>query len=151
MERTAELGEIVCKEKPTLEFQRYPHIGELILEHLDDTELILCRSVTKACKETAEELLVKRWKDHVIDACDDHQNSQIIIVKLLLERGGQVIDWNETSFRDTALTVACRSGSKAVVKLLLDYSDRNNIELATKWMYEYENGEIELLSYLYIN
>ena len=57
--------EIACNESPTLDFQRFPHIGENIFEHLSDSELIMCRSVSK---KLAEELLIMRWKDSVTDA-----------------------------------------------------------------------------------
>ena len=100
-----------------------PHVGEQIFESLDTPELINCLEVSETWRELAENVLIKRWKGKVIEAC---KNGETKIVQLLLEcctfedSGLNIKD--ETKM--TAFMVACENGHKDVVKLLLDHSER---------------------------
>ena len=52
------------RNKSKLELETIPHVGENIFENLDTQVLLRCRLVSKAWKEIAEEVLVKRWKEN---------------------------------------------------------------------------------------
>ena len=65
-----------------LELQSIPHVNEQIFAHLDTPVLLKFRSVSKAWKKIAEEVLVKRWKDHPFLALE---NNEVGAIKLLLE------------------------------------------------------------------
>ena len=60
-----------------------PHIGELIFESIDTRELLNCMEVSETWKELAENVLIKRWKGKMLEAC---QNGETKVVQLLLER-----------------------------------------------------------------
>ena len=92
-----------------------PHIGELIFESIDTSELIKCLEVSQTWKELAENVLIKRWKGKMFEAC---KNGQTKVVQLLLEcynaeeSGLNIKDNNGIN----ALMVACKNGHKDVVK-----------------------------------
>ena len=101
-----------------------PHVGELIFESIDTPGLIKCLEVSETWKVLAENVLIKRWKGKMLDAC---KSGETKIVQLLLEHcnpeesGLNVEDeggW-------TAFMWACGLGNKDVVQLLLDHSDPN--------------------------
>ena len=48
---------------PTLELQRFPHVGRLIFEYVGTPDLLQIRKVSETWKEIAEIVLVKRWRD----------------------------------------------------------------------------------------
>ena len=100
-----------------------PHVGELIFESIDTPGLIKCLEVSQTWKVLAENVLIKRWKGKMFEAC---KSGETKVVQLLLERcnseesGLNIRDENES----TALMWACWNGHKDVVKLLLDHSER---------------------------
>ena len=100
-----------------------PHVGEQIFETLDTPQLVKCLEVSQTWKELAENVLIKRWKGKMFEAC---KNGQTKIVQLLLERcnseesGLNVKD----RFGRTTLMIACENGHKDV-QSLLDHSEMN--------------------------
>ena len=60
-----------------------PHVGELIFESMDTAELLKCILVSETWKVLAENVLIKRWKGKMYEAC---QNGETKVVQLLLER-----------------------------------------------------------------
>ena len=60
-----------------------PHVGELIFESFGTTELIQCALVSETWKVLTENVLVKRWKGRMFEAC---KNGETKVVELLLER-----------------------------------------------------------------
>ena len=99
-----------------------PHIGELIFESIDTPGLIQCLSVSETWKVLAENVLVKRWKGKMFEAC---QNGETKVVKLLLERCNSEESGLNTKDTNgwTAFMLACREGQKDVVQLLLNHSE----------------------------
>ena len=58
-----------------------PHVGEQIFSSLDTDELIQCLEVSQPWKALAENVLLKRWKGRIIEACKE---GKTVIVKILL-------------------------------------------------------------------
>ena len=101
-----------------------PHVGEQIFENIDTDDLIKWFMVSETWRILAGNVLLKRWKNKMIEACQ-HGKSQI--VKLLLERTDTQLDTRD-NHGWTAFMVACYNGHKDIVKMLLNCSDKN-IEL----------------------
>ena len=100
-----------------------PHIGELIFESIDTDGLFQCLSVSETWKVLAENVLMKRWKSRMFEACIRGVTQ---IVKLLLERGNCEFELNAMDNNGmTAFIGACRYGHKDIVQLLLDDSSTN--------------------------
>ena len=57
-----------------------PHIGEQVLENIDTDELIKCLKVSETWKILAENVLFKRWKGHIFEACE---GGKVEIVKII--------------------------------------------------------------------
>ena len=104
-----------------------PHVSEKILENVDTDDLIQWLKVSKTWKILAENVLVKRWKGKLIEAC---RHGKFEVVKLLVERTNTKLNVRDNDGR-TALHWACRKGHKDVVQLLMNCQD-NNIELNTR-------------------
>ena len=106
-----------------------PHVGELIFESINTPELLQCTLVSETWKVLAENVLIKRWKGKMFEAC---KNGETKVVQLLLERCSS--EESGLNIKDqrgqTPLMAACFFGHKDVVKLLLDHSKR--IELNSK-------------------
>ena len=60
-----------------------PHVGELIFESIDTPELFQCALVSDTWKVLAENVLIKRWKGKMLEAC---KSGETKLVQLLLER-----------------------------------------------------------------
>ena len=60
-----------------------PHVGELIFESIDTPGLFQCALVSATWKDLAENVLIKRWKGKMFEAC---KNGETKVVQLLLER-----------------------------------------------------------------
>ena len=107
-----------------------PHVGELILESIDTPGLFHCTLVSETLKVLAENVLIKRWKGKMFQAC---QNGETKVVELLLERCNP--EESELNIKDedgwTAFFWACNKGHKDVVKLLLDSSERIELNART--------------------
>ena len=100
-----------------------PHLGEHILKELDTPELIRCLLVSETWKVLAENVLFKRWKGRLFEACEDGETE---IVQLLLDRSNTTIDLHARSGNGmTAIMLACSEGYDDIVKLFLDHSDKN--------------------------
>ena len=61
-----------------------PHVGEQIFESLDTPELFNCLEVSETWRELAENVLAKRLKGKMFEAC---KNGETKVVQLLLEHG----------------------------------------------------------------
>ena len=101
-----------------------PHIGEQIFESIETEGLIEFLKVSETWKNLAENVLIKRWKGKIYEACDRGKTK---VVQLLLEHcdadeSGLNIKYNHGF---TALIVACHNGRKDVVQLLLNNSESN--------------------------
>ena len=102
-----------------------PHVGELIFESIDTPGLINCLEVSETWKVLAENVLIKRWKGKMFQACN---RGYVEVVKLLLKHSDN-IDLNARNNRgQTAFIGACKYGKIQVVKFLLTDP---NIELNT--------------------
>ena len=101
-----------------------PHAGELIFESIDTPGLIQCALVSETWKVLAENVLAKRWKGRMLEACEDGETK---VVQLLLERF--TFEENGLNIEDelgyTPFLAGCFHGHKDVVQLLLDKSGRN--------------------------
>ena len=60
-----------------------PHVGEQIFESIDTPGLFQCALVSETWKVLAENVLIKRWKGKMLEAC---KNGETKVVELLLER-----------------------------------------------------------------
>ena len=47
-----------------------PHVGELIFENFNTAELIDCLVVSQTWKVLAENVLFKRWRGKIFEACE---------------------------------------------------------------------------------
>ena len=95
---------------------RIPHVGELIFESVNTSGLIKCLEVSQTWKVLAENVLIKRWKGKMFQACN---RGHIEIVKLLLKHSDN-IDLNaKNNHGQTAFIGGCRYGRGKVVQFLL--------------------------------
>ena len=60
-----------------------PHVAEQIFDNIETQGLIECLKVSETWKVLAENVLIKRWKGKMFEAC---QNGETKVVQLLLER-----------------------------------------------------------------
>ena len=101
-----------------------PHVAEQIFESIDTPGLIKCLEVSETWKVLAENVLIKRWKGKMFEAC---QNGETKVVQLLLECCNS--EESGLNTRDelgrTPFIWACENGHKEVVQLLLDTSEMN--------------------------
>ena len=106
-----------------------PHVGELIFERIDTPGMFQCALVSETWKVLAENVLIKRWKGKILEAC---KNGETKVVQLLMkhfnseESGLNIKDEEGRS----AFMWGCYFGHKDIVILLLDLSD--SIELNAK-------------------
>ena len=103
-----------------------PHVGEKIFRGIDTPGLIKCLEVSQTWKELAGNVLVKRWKGKMFEACRDGETK---VVQLLLEHYNSEESGNNIRGKcgKTALMAACINGHRDVVQLLLDYSERTEL------------------------
>ena len=103
---------------------RLPHVGEQIFENIKTDDLIQFLEVSTTWKVLAENVLLKRWKGKMLEACTSRRTE---IVKLLLERYNSEDSGLNTRNEagNTAFMSACIYGPKDIVQLLLD----QNLEL----------------------
>ena len=59
-----------------------PHVAELVFENIDTPGLINCLEVSQTWKILAENVLIKRWKGKILEAC---KSGETKVVQLLLE------------------------------------------------------------------
>ena len=109
-----------------------PHIGEQIFESIDTPGLINCLEVSETWRELAENVLIKRWKDKMLEAC---QNGETKVVQLLLQRFNDEENGlnNKDNYGRTPFMWACYNGHKDVVKLLLDHSEGIDLNARDRW------------------
>ena len=95
---------------------RMPHIGELMFESLDTNDLVQYLEVSQTWKVLAENVLLKRWKGKMFEACKTGKSE---IVKLLLENYS--CEENGLNAKNilgrTPFMVACLNGHTDVVKV----------------------------------
>ena len=93
-----------------------PHVGEHIFESIETDELFQFMSVSETWKVLAENVLIKRLKGWIFEAC---QNGETKVVRLLLEHSDQSIDFNARDEEGmTAFLLAAENGHNDIVKLL---------------------------------
>ena len=87
-----------------------------------------CLLVSETWKELAENVLLKRWKGKMFEACE---NGKTKVVQLLLERCNSEESGLNTKRKDgviqdgvTTFMISCIKGHKDIVQLLLGYSNR---------------------------
>ena len=105
-----------------------PHVGELIFESNDTPGLFQFALVSKTWKVLAENVLIKRWKGEMSDAC---LSGETKVVQLLLKCFNSEESGLNTKdeYRNTPFMYACFYGHKDVVQLLLENS---NIDLKAR-------------------
>ena len=54
-----------------------PHIGERIFESIDTPGLIKCLDVSQTWRDLAENVLVKRWKGKMLEACKKMEKQKL--------------------------------------------------------------------------
>ena len=59
-----------------------PHVAEQIFDNIETQGLIECLKVSETWKILAENVLIKRWKGKMFEAC---KNGETKVVQLLLE------------------------------------------------------------------
>ena len=103
-----------------------PHVGELIFENIDTPGLIQCLLVSETWKELAENVLLKRWKGKMFEACE---NGKTKIVQLLLERCNSEESGLNTKRKDggiqdgvTTFMISCICGQDVGVQRLASES-----------------------------
>ena len=86
-----------------------PHVAELIFESIDTPGLIKCMEVSETWKELAGNVLIKRVKGKIFEAC---KNGETKVVQLLLERFNAEESGLNIKDKDgrTTLMVACWNG-----------------------------------------
>merc|ERR1712095_44367 len=92
-----------------------PHVAEQIFDNIETQGLIECLKVSESWKVLAENVLIKRWKGKMYEAC---RNGETKVVQLLLEHCNP--EESELNIKYiyglTAFMAACRYGHKDVVK-----------------------------------
>ena len=101
-----------------------PHVSEQIFDGIDTPGLVKCQDVSKPWKVLTENILAKRWRGKIFEAC---QSGKTKIVQLLLEHCSP--EESGLNTRDkrgrTPFMVACWNGHTDVVQLLPDTSERS--------------------------
>ena len=129
-----------------------PHVSELVFESLKTQDLIKCLEVSQTWKELAENVLIKRWKGKMFEAC---KTGETKIVQLLLECC--TTEENGLNFKDTngltAFMWACNKGHKYIVQLFLGHSDRIDLNARgiagmTAFMTACSNGQKDVVKLL---
>ena len=122
-----------------------PHVSEQIFDSIETEELIEYLKISQTWKILAENVLIKKWKGKMFEACE---NGETKVVQFLLEHcdaeeSGLNIKYSEGF---NALMIACYNGHKDVVQLLLDSSEMNinsNLRCEVGWtvmMFACTNG-----------
>ena len=95
-----------------------PHVSELIFESIPTPQLIKCLEVSETWKMLAENVLLKRWKGRLFQACN---RGYIEVVTLLLDSTDQ-INLNARNTRgQTAFIMSCAYGQISIVQFLLSH------------------------------
>ena len=96
-----------------------PHVAEQIFEYVNVAALLQSRLVSKTWKEIAESVVLKRWRETFVTAC---QIGHIDVVEQIIESSEwQTIDLNITDDHGkTGFMLACQEGRVNVIKLLLN-------------------------------
>ena len=132
-----------------------PHVGELIFENINTQGLIKCALVSEPWRILVENVLHKRWKGKLFQAC---ASGKVEIVKILLERCDAPINFNTRNADGcTAFMASCKYGHKAVAQLILDLSNAN-IDLNAEdnnglnsFMWACQNGHADIAKLLLLH
>ena len=132
-----------------------PHVGELIFENINTQGLIKCALVSEPWRILVENVLHKRWKGKLFQAC---ASGKVEIVKILLERCDDPINFNTRNADGcTAFMASCKYGHKAVAQLILDLSNAN-IDLNAEdnnglnsFMWACQNGHADIAKLLLLH
>ena len=107
-----------------------PHVGEQIFDSININDLVKCLSVSMTWKILTENVLLKRCKVNILEACVAGETE---IVKLLLndQRGLTIINGlkDKDKFGQTAFLLACRNGHIDIVKQLLELPKKVGIKM----------------------
>ena len=131
-----------------------PHVSELIFENIDTPGLFKCLEVSETWRELAENVLVKRKKGVMFEACN---NGETKVVQLLLERCNSEESGLNTKdeYGFTPFMWACRNGHKDVVQLLLEHNSDPKIDFNAKdnlgwtaFMYACRNRQKDVVNLL---
>ena len=154
-----------------------PHIGEEIFKNCSDKDLIEFRHVSTTWKEMAENILVKRWRDRLIETtcscslCANEEEGHFIcpstfnnlclqpneVIQMLLEHpGGNDINWNATTPAGNSIVMfACYYRCMDAVKIILKSAQNKNIDLnarnvveGTVFQYLCKAGQADLVELL---
>ena len=94
-----------------------PHISEYIFGHLEDADLLRCRSVSKVWKLMCSHVIYIRWR---VDFLTPFRTGQVGIVNVLLDHS---IAHLKSPSGFTPLMVACQEGQLTILKILLAQTD----------------------------
>ena len=100
-----------------------PHLSEQIFKSIDNPGLVQCALVSKTWRELAQNVLKKRWKSKMLEACINGETN--VVQQLLESPTSEEVGLNiKDHLGFTPLIWACYNGYKDIVKLLLDHSER---------------------------
>ena len=93
-----------------------PHVGEHIFASINTPDLVKFLEVSEAWKALAENVLLKRWKGKMFEACKKGETKvvQLLLENLTSEENG-LNTKNEVGM--TAFIIACAIGQHLCVRL----------------------------------
>ena len=109
-----------------------PHVGELIFKSIDTDGMVEYCKVSQTWKVLAENVLFKRWRERIFEACI---SGKVEVMKILLERlDYENNEWNVSrdDYGYTPYMVACVLGHENLVELFLEHYLDRNIDLNAK-------------------
>ena len=105
--------------------------AQRLMWSLDNEVLYQCALISDTWKVLAENVLIKRWKGKMIKACESGETK---VVQLLLERCSAEESGLNMKDEDgwTPFMLACKKRHVDVVKLLLDRSEKFELNSTSK-------------------
>ena len=112
-----------------------PHISEHILSFLSTEALLKCKDVSKLWYEIASKIILKRWGDKSLQTAYFGQDAELFLF-LKKHMNQEDFDWNAaqsgSDHKITAFIHHCKVGNVKMVKLLLQLSKNEEIDLNTR-------------------